>query len=115
MRVDALAGQTFPGRGKEASRVASAADGQARGVRVDPVTVELTAAPPGLKPGMRAGPFVAARACGSFAMGFAFGALGQAYLDRPAAGLLVSAARSLAQIETCPVADRVDRGDVRRS
>lgn len=46
--------------------------------------------------GMRAGPFVAALACGSFAMGFAFGTLGQAYLDRPAAGLLVSAAVPLA-------------------
>lgn len=46
--------------------------------------------------GMRAGHFVAALACGSFAMGFAFGALGQAYLDRPAAGLLISAAVPLA-------------------
>lgn len=46
--------------------------------------------------GMRAGHFVAALACGSFAMGFAFGALGQAYLDRPAAGLLLSAAVPLA-------------------
>jgi uncharacterized membrane protein YdjX (TVP38/TMEM64 family) len=42
--------------------------------------------------GMRAAPFVASLACGSFAMGFAFGALGQAYMDRPVAGLLVSAA-----------------------
>lgn len=46
--------------------------------------------------GMRAGPFVAALSVGSFAMGFAFGALGQAYLDRPAAGLLISAAVPLA-------------------
>lgn len=45
---------------------------------------------------MRVGPFVASLACGSFAMGFAFGTLGQAYLDRPAAGLLVSAAVPLA-------------------
>ncbi len=45
---------------------------------------------------MRSGPFVASLACGSFAMGFAFGALGQAYLDRPSAGLLISAAIPLA-------------------
>ncbi|MFM1801966.1 MAG: hypothetical protein RJA81_1318 [Planctomycetota bacterium] len=46
--------------------------------------------------GMRAGPFVASLACGSFAMGFAFGILGQAYLENPTAGLLVSAAVPLA-------------------
>ncbi|VTS08290.1 TVP38/TMEM64 family protein [Tuwongella immobilis] len=45
---------------------------------------------------MRSGPFIVALACGSFAMGFAFGALGQAYLERPAAGLLLSAAIPLA-------------------
>ncbi|QDU19631.1 TVP38/TMEM64 family protein [Urbifossiella limnaea] len=41
---------------------------------------------------MRVGPFSAALACGSFAMGFAFGVLGEHYLDRPAVGLVVSAA-----------------------
>lgn len=41
---------------------------------------------------MRVGPFAAALACGSFAMGFAFGVLGEHYLDRPAVGLVVSAA-----------------------
>jgi uncharacterized membrane protein YdjX (TVP38/TMEM64 family) len=46
--------------------------------------------------GMRVGPFLTALACGSFAMGFAFGALGQAYLERPTAGLLISAAVPLA-------------------
>lgn len=46
--------------------------------------------------GMRVGPFVASLACGSFAMGFAFGMLGQAYLDNPTAGLMVSAAVPLA-------------------
>jgi uncharacterized membrane protein YdjX (TVP38/TMEM64 family) len=40
---------------------------------------------------MRLGPFLAALACGSLAMGFAFGFLGQAYLDRPVAGLVISA------------------------
>ncbi len=41
---------------------------------------------------MRVGPFSAALACGSFAMGFAFGVLGEHYLDRPTVGLVVSAA-----------------------
>jgi uncharacterized membrane protein YdjX (TVP38/TMEM64 family) len=36
-------------------------------------------------------PFLAALACGSFAMGFAFAFLGEAYLDRPALGLMISA------------------------
>jgi hypothetical protein len=45
---------------------------------------------------MRIGPFLAALACGSFAMGFAFGFLGMSYLDRPATGLIVSAAIPLA-------------------
>jgi uncharacterized membrane protein YdjX (TVP38/TMEM64 family) len=40
---------------------------------------------------MRPGPFLGALATGSFAMGFAFAFLGEAYLDRPAAGLIVSA------------------------
>jgi uncharacterized membrane protein YdjX (TVP38/TMEM64 family) len=40
---------------------------------------------------MRAGPFLASLCVGSFAMGFAFAFLGEAYLDRPAAGLIVSA------------------------
>lgn len=41
---------------------------------------------------MRVLPFSAALACGSFAMGFAFGVLGEHYLDRPTVGLVVSAA-----------------------
>ncbi len=45
---------------------------------------------------MRAGPFLAALACGSLAMGFAFGFLGVAYLDRPVAGLVISALIPLA-------------------
>jgi uncharacterized membrane protein YdjX (TVP38/TMEM64 family) len=45
---------------------------------------------------MRVGPFLAALACGSLAMGFAFGFLGEHYLDRPAAGLIVSALIPLA-------------------
>lgn len=40
---------------------------------------------------MRMKPFLAALACGSFAMGFAFAWLGAAYHDRPIIGLLVSA------------------------
>jgi membrane protein DedA with SNARE-associated domain len=36
-------------------------------------------------------PFLAALACGSLAMGFVFGALGNAYLDRPVLGLVLSA------------------------
>ena len=45
---------------------------------------------------MRVGPFLAALACGSLAMGFAFGALGEQYLDRPVVGLVVSALIPLA-------------------
>lgn len=45
---------------------------------------------------MRILPFLAALACGSFAMGLAFGFLGGHYLDRPAAGLIVSALIPLA-------------------
>jgi uncharacterized membrane protein YdjX (TVP38/TMEM64 family) len=41
-------------------------------------------------------PFLTALACGSLAMGFAFGWLGQAYLDRPVAGLILSALIPLA-------------------
>jgi uncharacterized membrane protein YdjX (TVP38/TMEM64 family) len=40
---------------------------------------------------MRFIPFLAALACGSFAMRFAFAFLGTAYLDRPALGLAMSA------------------------
>jgi uncharacterized membrane protein YdjX (TVP38/TMEM64 family) len=40
---------------------------------------------------MNTGPFLAALACGSMAMGLAFGFLGMAYLDRPVIGLVVSA------------------------
>jgi uncharacterized membrane protein YdjX (TVP38/TMEM64 family) len=45
---------------------------------------------------MRFGPFLAALGCGSLAMGFAFGFLGMAYLDRPVVGLVVSALIPLA-------------------
>jgi uncharacterized membrane protein YdjX (TVP38/TMEM64 family) len=45
---------------------------------------------------MSAGPFLAALACGSMAMGFAFSFLGVAYLDRPVAGLVISALIPLA-------------------
>jgi uncharacterized membrane protein YdjX (TVP38/TMEM64 family) len=45
---------------------------------------------------MPAGAFLAALACGSLAMGFAFGWMGQAYLERPVAGLVVSALIPLA-------------------
>jgi uncharacterized membrane protein YdjX (TVP38/TMEM64 family) len=45
---------------------------------------------------MRTGPFLAALAVGSLAMGFAFGLLGEQYLDRPAAGLIISALIPLA-------------------
>lgn len=45
---------------------------------------------------MRFGPFLAALSCGSLAMGFAFAFLGSAYLDRPVAGLIVSALIPLA-------------------
>jgi uncharacterized membrane protein YdjX (TVP38/TMEM64 family) len=45
---------------------------------------------------MRFGPFFAALACGSFAMGFAFGWLGTAYSDRPVIGILISALIPLA-------------------
>jgi uncharacterized membrane protein YdjX (TVP38/TMEM64 family) len=40
---------------------------------------------------MGAVPFVSALACGSLAMGAAFGFLGEAYLDRPVIGLVISA------------------------
>lgn len=40
---------------------------------------------------MRVGPFLAALACGSMAMGLTFGLLGMAYVDRPVVGLIVSA------------------------
>lgn len=45
---------------------------------------------------MRFAPFLAALACGSFAMGFAFAFLGAAYLERPALGLIISALIPLA-------------------
>lgn len=45
---------------------------------------------------MRPRPFLAALACGSFAMGFAFGFLGVSYLDNPTTGLVLSAAIPLA-------------------
>jgi len=45
---------------------------------------------------MGLGRFLAALACGSLAMGFAFGFLGIHYLDRPVAGLIVSALIPLA-------------------
>ncbi|MGL4461636.1 MAG: TVP38/TMEM64 family protein [Planctomycetia bacterium] len=45
---------------------------------------------------MNLGPFVAALACGSLAMGFAFSFLGRAYLDQPVVGLVVSAVIPLA-------------------
>lgn len=45
---------------------------------------------------MRPRPFLAALACGSFAMGFAFGFLGMNYLDNPTTGLVLSAAIPLA-------------------
>ena len=45
---------------------------------------------------MPPGRFLAALACGSLAMGFAFGFLGEHYLDRPAVGLIVSALIPLA-------------------
>lgn len=45
---------------------------------------------------MPVGPFLAALACGSLAMGFAFGFLGEQYLDRPTTGLIVSALIPLA-------------------
>ena len=45
---------------------------------------------------MPLGPFLAALSCGSLAMGFAFAWLGQAYLERPVAGLILSALIPLA-------------------
>jgi uncharacterized membrane protein YdjX (TVP38/TMEM64 family) len=45
---------------------------------------------------MRFGQFLAALACGSLAMGFAFGFLGVHYNDRPVVGLVVSALIPLA-------------------
>jgi uncharacterized membrane protein YdjX (TVP38/TMEM64 family) len=44
----------------------------------------------------RPAPFLAALACGSLAMGFAFSFMGTAYLDRPVAGLVISALIPLA-------------------
>jgi len=55
---------------------------------------------------MRPGPFLAALACGSLAMGFAFAFLGTAYQDRPALGLLVSA---LVPVAVWPVVYRFMR------
>jgi uncharacterized membrane protein YdjX (TVP38/TMEM64 family) len=45
---------------------------------------------------MHVGRFAAALACGSFAMGIAFAALGTAYADRPVVGLVLSALVPLA-------------------
>jgi uncharacterized membrane protein YdjX (TVP38/TMEM64 family) len=45
---------------------------------------------------MRFGPFLAALACGSLAMGLAFALVGVAWLDRPVIGLVLSAAIPLA-------------------
>lgn len=45
---------------------------------------------------MRFWPFLAALACGSMAMGFAFAFLGRAYLDAPVVGLIISALIPLA-------------------
>jgi uncharacterized membrane protein YdjX (TVP38/TMEM64 family) len=45
---------------------------------------------------MKLMPFLAALACGSLAMGFAFAFVGQRYLDRPVIGLAVSALIPLA-------------------
>ena len=45
---------------------------------------------------MKSPQFLAALACGSFAMGFAFGFLGMSYLDNPTTGLILSAAIPLA-------------------
>lgn len=45
---------------------------------------------------MPMGPFLAALACGSLAMGFVFAWLGQAYMERPVAGLVLSALIPLA-------------------
>ncbi len=45
---------------------------------------------------VRLAPFIAALACGSLAMGFAFSFMGVAYLDRPVAGLVISALIPLA-------------------
>lgn len=45
---------------------------------------------------MRLRPFLAALACGSYAMGLAFGWLGVAYRDKPVVGLVISALIPLA-------------------
>jgi uncharacterized membrane protein YdjX (TVP38/TMEM64 family) len=45
---------------------------------------------------MKFAPFACALSCGSFAMGMAFAFLGQAYLDRPVLGLVLSAVIPLA-------------------
>lgn len=55
---------------------------------------------------MRFGPFLAALACGSFAMGFAFAWLGVAYRGQPLVGLVLSAAIPLA---VWPLANRLVR------
>jgi uncharacterized membrane protein YdjX (TVP38/TMEM64 family) len=55
---------------------------------------------------MRFGPFLAALACGSLAMGFAFSFLGMAYLDRPVVGLVISA---LIPLAVWPLAHRFVR------
>jgi uncharacterized membrane protein YdjX (TVP38/TMEM64 family) len=52
------------------------------------------------------GPFLAALACGSMAMGFAFGFLGRAYLEQPVAGLVISA---LIPLAVWPIAHRFVR------
>jgi multidrug efflux pump subunit AcrA (membrane-fusion protein) len=54
VRVDAFPAQVLRGRVKEVSPVASQHDWLARGVKVYPVVVELSAALPGLRPGMSA-------------------------------------------------------------
>jgi cobalt-zinc-cadmium efflux system membrane fusion protein len=54
VRVDAFPAQVLRGRVKEVSPVASQRDWLARGVKVYPVVVELSAALPGLRPGMSA-------------------------------------------------------------
>jgi multidrug efflux pump subunit AcrA (membrane-fusion protein) len=54
VRVDAFPAQRLRGRVKEVSRVASHTDWLARGVKVYPVVVGLTAPPRGLRPGMSA-------------------------------------------------------------
>jgi len=70
---------------------------------------------------MHAGRFAAALACGSFAMGMAFSALGTAYADRPVVGLALSALVPLAawplvhhflksDAQTTPAHETIERG-----